>query len=1009
MVRRMPLFAIALVALLLPLELAAQSAIVTGTVRNQSMAPVRGAAVNIPALNLGSVTNDAGFYRIVVPEARVEGQQITVTAALIGYRAAEATATLTPGVVRVDITMVEQAIALDEILVTGTAGRQARRAQSAVVASINAAELTETAPVSSMSQILQSRMPGVSVQQAGGTVGGTQVIRIRGQSSLSLSNEPLVFIDGVRMDQRTQNVFEVGGQRQSRLNDIRPEDIEDIQVVKGPAAATLYGADASAGVINIITKRGREGAGFTQSVSFENQTHSWDHFTPEDNFGACGAAHVANPNHRVCAGQPVGTVVQDNPLMRTNSLLDGHRRSLNWSGRGGGENHGFYLSLGGHDEAGAFANNRGEGISGRANFDFQPTPNLRIDAGMGVSRTRHQIPRNDNNIYGWLGGSMLGSPLSAGHDARDGWYAPNRGPDALTAQDYTTTTLRTQPRLQLNYSPLSWMTNRVVFGADITRLESRNFFPKNDNFWFAGVLNDGQIGQQRNNYDRLTFDYLGNISTFLTEAVSSDISFGAQILHTRSDWTGATGIGLTTNAARDINRAAQNTGSQSFSESRQLGFMGQWQVGYADRIYVQVAGRVDQHSAFGLDAEPYFSPKAGISWVVSDEPFWQRSMPEFVSAFRVRAAYGTTGRSPVDGNLATYTTGAFALVDGSVGAGVVAENPGNVLLAPERGTEFEAGFEMSLFQDRLGLEFTYFDQNTRDAILNRPLPASQGFQQARRENIGEVMNRGLEFAADARLITLPNFGWQARLGMNSLKSEIVDLGGTAPFWSGWWQRVEEGYEPNAFFTQNIIGYEYDDQGNAIRGIVTDDDVWVGNYMPDFEGNFANTFTLFRDITIYGLLDWKQNFMINNNTSRFRDLSFGTSEAAVRCGLATNPTTREQRGCHLSNEERINRFGPFVNESGRPVSHALVNSNYIEDGSFVRLREVSVSYRIPTGLTQRLGASNATLSAGGRNLALWTDYSLADPEVGLYLHADNRDDFLTLPQARSYFFRLNFQF
>jgi TonB-dependent starch-binding outer membrane protein SusC len=1006
MVRRMPLFAAALLALLLPLELAAQSAVVTGTVRNQNMAPVRGANVTIPALNLSTVTNDAGFYRIVVPEGRVEGQQITVSVSLIGYRSAEATATLEPGVVRVDLTMVEQAIALDEILVTGTAGRQARRAQSAVVATVATAELVETAPIASVQQVLQSRVPGVSVQAAGGTVGGTQVIRIRGQSSLSLSNEPLVFIDGVRMDQRTQNIYEVGGQRHSRLNDLRPEDIEDIQVVKGPAAATLYGADASAGVINIITKRGREGAGFTQSISMDNTIHSWDHFTPEDNWGACGAAHVNNPNHGVCAGLPVGTIVSDNPLLRTNSILDGHRRSATWSGRGGGENHSYYLSFGGHEEQGAFANNRGSGISGRTNFEFQPTPNLRIDAGMGLMRNRVQMPRNDNNIYGWLGGSMLGSPLTYGHDARDGWYAANRGPDALTAQDYTTTTIRTQPRVQINYSPFTWMTNRVVFGADLSRIESRNFFPKNDNGWFAGILNDGQIGQARNNYDRLTFDYLGNISTFLTEAVSSDISFGAQVLHTRSDWTDATGIGLTTNTARDINRAAQNTGGQSFGESRQLGFMGQWQVGYADRIYVQIAGRIDQHSAFGLDAEPYFSPKAGISWVVSDEPFWQRTMPEAISALRLRAAYGTTGRSPVDGNLATYTTGAFALVDGSVGAGVIAQNPGNRLLKPERGTEFEAGFEMGLFGDRLGLELTYFDQTTNDAILNRPLPPSQGFTQFRRENIGQVVNSGIEFAADARLITLPNFGWQARLGMNTLKSEVVDLGGTAAFWSGWWQRVEEGYEPNAFFTQNIVGFE--EINGVLHGVVTNDDVWVGNYMPDFEGNFSNTITLFRDLTVYGLLDWKQNFLINNNTRRFRDLSFGTSEDAVRCGSA-NAQIRADRNCHLSDEQRVSQFGPFVNEDGTVVSRALVNSAYLEDGSFVRFRELSVSYRVPTSFTQMFGASNATLTAGGRNLALWTDYSGADPEMGLYLHADNRDDFLTLPQQRSYFVRVNFQF
>jgi TonB-dependent starch-binding outer membrane protein SusC len=1008
MVRRMPLFAVALAALLLPMELLAQSAVVTGTVRNQSLAPVRGAAVNIPALNLSTVTNDAGFYRIVVPEARVEGQQITVTAGLIGYRSTEQTVTLSPGTIRLDLTLVEQAIALDEILVTGTAGRQARRAQSAVVASIAAAEVTEVAPVTSVQQLLQSRLPGVSVQGAGGTVGGTQVIRIRGQASLSLSNEPLIFIDGVRADQRHQQIYGVGGQAGTRLNDIRPEDIEDIQVVKGPAAATLYGADASAGVINIITKRGREGSGFTQSISVENQTKDWNHYRPEDNYGACGAAHVANPNHGVCAGQAVGTVVHDNPLLRTNSLQDGYRRSVNWSGRGGGENHSYYLSIGGHDELGAFVNNTGEGISGRANFEFQPTPNLRIDAGFGVIRSRNQMPQNDNNIYGWLGGSQLGSPLSFGHDARDGWYAPNRGPDAITAIDTRQTNIRSQPRISINYSPVGWMTNRLTFGGDLSRVEARYFYPKNDNTWFAGVLNTGQIGQARSNYDRLTFDYLGNISTFLTEAVSSDISFGSQIISTRSDLTNATGIGLTTNAARSINQAAQATGGQSFSESRQVGFFGQWQVGYADRIYVQVAGRVDQHSAFGIDAEPFFSPKAGISWVVSDEPFWQ-NMPAAISALRLRAAYGTTGRAPTGGSMATYSSSPFALTATSVGAGVVASNPGNVLLKPERGTEFEAGFEAGLFDDRLGLEVTYFDKATRDAILNRPLPPSQGFATSRTVNIGEVMNRGLEVAADARLVTLPNFGWQVRLGMNTLKSEVVSMGGIDPFNSGWAQRVEEGYEANAFFTHRVVGYERDAQGNMTRAIVTDDRVHMGNYMPAFEGNLSQTFTFFRDLRVHAMLDWKNDFMLYDNTTQFRDRAFGTSEIAVRCGLATNAALREQRGCQLSDEERLRRFGPFVNESGQAVAVGVVDDAYVQAGDFVRLREIGVTYALPMAVTQMFRSSNASVSVGGRNLALWTDYPGPDPEVGLYLYDDRREDFLTLPPERSFYVRLNFQF
>ena len=351
---RMSVFLLA-VALLLPAGLAAQEAQITGTVRNQSLEPVRGASVLVRGLDmdLGTVTNDAGVYRIRVPNGA--GRTVTLAVEVIGYRSAEVQVTLGAGMTRQDITLVEQAISLDEIVVTGTAGRQSRRAQSAVVSTLDATDIAEVAPVSSVGQLLQSRLPGVSVQQAGGTVGGTQVIRMRGQASIALSNEPLVFIDGVRADSRTTQVYGVGGQQGSRLNDIRPEDIESIEVIKGPAAAALYGADASAGVIQIITKRGSENAGFTQSVSVETSRSDWNYWDIPENWAACSAGAVATEGNP-CFGQAEGTLVSDNPIERADALETGERFAVNWSGQGGGDNHSYYLSIGGDRASGAFAN-----------------------------------------------------------------------------------------------------------------------------------------------------------------------------------------------------------------------------------------------------------------------------------------------------------------------------------------------------------------------------------------------------------------------------------------------------------------------------------------------------------------------------------------------------------------------------------------------------------------------------------------------------------------------------
>ena len=209
--------------------LEAQQATVTGTVRSGALAPVRSALVSIPSLNLNAVANESGVYRIEVPNAT--GQEVTITASSIGFRPSEVTVTLTPGTVQVDLTLTEQAISLDAIVVTGTAGSQRIRAQSAQIAQVSAEQISEVAPVNSVSDILQSRVPSVSVTSSSGTSGAAQRIRIRGSGSISLSNEPLVFIDGVRADSRTQSPG-VGGQGSSRLGDLNPDDIERIEVVK---------------------------------------------------------------------------------------------------------------------------------------------------------------------------------------------------------------------------------------------------------------------------------------------------------------------------------------------------------------------------------------------------------------------------------------------------------------------------------------------------------------------------------------------------------------------------------------------------------------------------------------------------------------------------------------------------------------------------------------------------------------------------------------------------------
>jgi TonB-dependent SusC/RagA subfamily outer membrane receptor len=821
--------------------------------------------------------------------------------------------------------------------------------------------------------------------------GTAQTIRIRGASSIELSNEPLIFIDGVRANSRNDQIFGVGGQRGSRLNDIPPEDIESIEIVKGPAAATLYGADASAGVIQIITKKGRAGGGFSQSLTVEYNSIEPD-FTPDANWGACGASHVTlqgNP----CFGQAVGTIVSDNPLERYGAFDTGNLRSIAWSGRGGGEQYNYYVSLNSDDEQGTLPSNEYDRKGGQFNFDFLPRPNVRLEGGLGITMVSLDLPRNDNDIYGFLGGGLLGSPLTIG-TSRDGWYAQNRQVNALQAYQNENETLRLRPRLSANYSPRDWFTNRLTLGGDFSRSEAASFFPRNDSTWYGNVdLNSGQIAEARRNFDLLTFDYLGNVTARITDALRSDFSFGTQYIYERDDLTNVTGVGLLTNAARSVNASARvSGGGQSYEEEKSIGVFGQAQLAFQDRLYLTLAGRWDRHSAFGSDFGTFFSPKVGISYVLSDEP--SINLPDFFSTVRLRGTFGTTGRSPASGALRTFGPEAY-LLSGAVFSGVIPADPGNPDLKPERGEEIEAGLDVGMLNERVGLELTYFKKSSKDLILEQPLAPSLGFDEDPLVNIGELENSGFEVAANAQLLSRQNFGWEARVALNTLHNEVTDLGEVAPF--GQLNRVTPGRPAFSFHSRKIREYVIDADPTKSHAIVSDTVEFFGNLLPDFEGTASSILTLFKYVRLYGQLDWKSNFYIYNNTDQFRERQFGTGERWVR------------RNEILTEQERLQRFGPFVTESGSPIAAGNVNEAYVEPGDFVRLREVSVTFSLPQEWASRMRTDGMSVTLAGRNLALWTDYTGVDPEINSATSGQTRSEFLTVPQPRRWVARVNLQF
>ena len=979
-------------------SLAAQGASVEGTITDAATrAPIADAQVTVEGTRLQGVSNARGTYRIT----GIPAGTITLQVRRIGYKTLSTALTLADGQTFTgDYQLTATVVLLEEVVVTGTAGKQQRRAQGALVEDLSISDLSNKMPLNSTTDALQSRVPGVSVTSASGSSGTSNQIRIRGAASISLSNEPLLYIDGVRVVSGGAPQWFTGGQAYERLNDLEPEDIESMEIVKGPAAATLYGADATAGVIQVITKRGRPGSGrFTQSVTLDYNSLDRN-FEPRTNYGRCSAANVANANNALCFGQPVNTLVSDNPLLRENAFRTGSNIGINWSGRGGGSNYGYYTSLNKEVEDGVLPNNGFDRNAGRVNFNWIPTAKLTLDAGVGVTVSMADLPDNDNNIFGWLGNAQLGSPVTrtVNGAGQNGWFGTQRDVAAMKLIENERQTHRTIGTLTANWTPSPKFTHRFTAGMDWLREEDRRFLPKNSRGSYA--INTGQIQEARRGIERYTLDYLGNWQSNLSPKVESNVSFGFQLVDTRDELVFATGEGLTVNSNNMVTGASLRSGGQEWFLNRAVGLIGQWQVGLNNRLFGQVGLRYDKASSFGRNAEWVALPKLSVSWVPSEEPFWTFG---FFNTLRLRAAWGTTGRVPQAGaSLTTLQSAPY--VDGSaIGAGAIPLNPGNPNLRFERGEEIEAGFDATFLGDRMGLDLTYFDKKSRDLLLQQPLPPSQGFTQNPWVNIGELVNSGVEISIRGAPINKPSVSWDLRVGMNTLHNEVTDMGSgpdsIPPF--GVLNRVEEGWQLGAWRTRKIVNID------TVSGVVTvtENNVFAGNVLPTFEANFTTNLTIKRNLRFYALVDTKQGHKVRNFTDFFRETQLVRSDNRLDT-------------LKLSRYERLRRYGnptagqpAFVTEtSGAPMTVNDVQDAYIQDASFFRLREVSLSYTLPERWARVLRATTATFTVAGQNLAIWTKYEGFDPEVvsnavALY----NRDDFFTQPPVRRAVIRMNLTF
>jgi outer membrane receptor protein involved in Fe transport len=687
--------------------------------------------------------------------------------------------------------------------------------------------------------------------------------------------------------------------------------------------------------------------------------------------------------------------------------------SAQYNVRGGGENFGYFASFSAANEQGTTISNILKQRSGRGAFTFVHSPKLTFDLNYLLAKNDYDLPRSDQDTYGYYVNSLFGTPLTV----RNGVLRPGDTDSVLVGGTLIATTtleslssivsrnsaLRTTPSLQVRYAPMSWFTNRLTLGADVTNADGFILFPKNSLGWYPDRVPFGNDVTSIRQDDRFyTVDYLGNIRTELgTEnQFSSDLSFGSQYIGRTSDRLTGSGSGIISNEASLVTNATSSTVSQGFGESRSLGLFVQEQVGFRDRLFVQVGLRADRNSAFGTKVGTFYLPKFGASWVVSQEPFW-RNLLTTVPTLRLRAAYGTTGRSPASGAFKTFAASKFVNEAGVAELGVSPSDPGNPDLKPERGKELEAGFEAGFLNDRVGLELTYFNKKSKDLIVPVPTAPSSGFGGGI-ANIGEVVNSGFEFLVRANAVNSAAFSWDATLSGATLHNEILELGTVGTFINNF-RAFTEGHQIAAYWAHRVRSVDV----AANRAVTSDTAEFSGNQLPTFQATLGNTVTLFRNFRVYALLESKKGYYTYNVSQENRDRARNTS-AAVQLPV-------EQGG--YTPEERLRRLGSYFSEkTNLPVGQSNVKDSYIQKADHVRLREVSLTWTIPAALLRTAGLTGASLTLGGRNLALWkSGYEGDDPDVlGLGGSATGVNqlfnaDVFTTPPSRRFVVRLNVQF
>lgn len=1031
---------------LLPAGLAAQEdGTVSGVVTDQTSGrPLPEVQVSVAGTQRGSISDQQGRYTIRgVPAGTYE-----IRARRVGYEPASQRVTVGAGATATaNFAMSESALQLQEVVVSAVTGAQERRVEIGTnVGQINVATL-QKGPITKMADVLQGRVAGVQLQSATGTSGGGQRIRIRGANSLSLSNEPLLFVDGVRVS-NSAGGYALGGQDYSRLNDINPEEIENIDILKGPAAAALYGSVANNGVILITTKRGQAGA--PQWRLYAEGSTMYDKNPYPHNYAALqvndATQPVYNPNfgaplnittwfgasapYRICANYQFaeGSCRQDmflnfNPFddARTTPYQTGSRSKLGLSVSGGTDIVTYFISGDKDKELGVLRPNDVGRTSLRTNLNARLGSKLNAAITAAYIRSATQRISNDNSIFSPLINGFLGpAQYVPGMESDTVRSAGTRnasyfGYNTIDQRKYKAdqTLDRFMIGTNANLTPVSWLRINGNVGLDYFGRYDRLSLDPNQ-LPIAPSYRDGHRNATRSNNYLWTSNASAAARFQPMSSLISTTTLGGAFERALFENVDCYGVGIPAGTDSCGSSTREFAVDEAYTDLKTVGGFARQELAFADRLFLSASLRADNNSGLVRDVSGLaYYPSANVSWLVSRESFFPRI--GVISEFRLRAGWGQAGQRPGYGDAQTFLSAQPIQLGGLELPALILSSTGNQALKVERTTEFEGGFDAGFFDNRISTEFTAFTRESKDALVSRNLAPSLGLTGSVFENLGSVKNWGTEFGLNVNALNTERVGFDVRLTATTLRNKIVELGeDIAPIsLNRGAQAHREGFPTGAYFATPIKFNDANGDGKLTRAEVTYDEskflvvpdgaggldtlrtAYVGPSMPTNTQGLSMALTLFRNVTLSTLFERRAGQKQLNYTERFRCTTLDANPWVGQCGALSDPNASlESQAAFIG--ARYMGATPY---------------GYIEDASFVKWRELALRLGVPEALSSRIGAlRGAAVSFAGRNLATWTDYTGLDPEINETGGSTGftQGEFNTQPPVRTFTLRFDFR-